>query len=98
MPAVARLGDPHSCGDTQGQGSGNVFSNYLPIARINQDYTAGHCYSPALITTDSTGQNNVFVNNKLMAKVGDPHAVHCCGLVCHGGFVAVGSPNVFVNS
>jgi uncharacterized Zn-binding protein involved in type VI secretion len=30
-------------------------------------------------------------------RVGDSWAVHCCGIVCHGGNQANGSSTVFVN-
>ena len=95
MPAIARLADPISCGDNVGQGSNNVFCNFLPIARATQDMTAGHCYPPTLITS---GSSTVFVNNKPIAMVGSPIEVHCCGIPCHGGSVAVGSSDVNVGS
>lgn len=91
MPAVIRLGDPISCGDTMAQGSGNVFANGLPISRQGIDVTAGHCYYPVPVIVAST---TVFANNAGVDRVGDPIAVHCCGPTCHAGACSVGSPDV----
>lgn len=95
MPAVARIGDPISCGDTLAQGSGNVFANGIPISRINVDYTAGHCFQPVPVIS---GSPTVFINNIPADRVGDPIPVHTCGHSSHSGNVAVGSPNVFADS
>ncbi len=95
MPNICRIGDPISCGDAMAQGSPNVFSNYIPVCRFDTDLTAGHCYNPTIIISASP---NVFTNNISTVRVGDPIMVHCCGPSCHGGNVAAGSPNVFVNS
>lgn len=94
MPAVARLGDPISCGDTLAEGSGNVFANGMPVTRINVDHTAGHCFPPVVTTV---GSPNVFTNNISTAHVGSPIQPHTCGDSTHGGNVSNGSPNVFVN-
>lgn len=95
MPAVCRIGDPISCGDTEAGGSGNVFANGMPVTRVGPDTTAGHCYPPVPITS---GSGTVFVNNLPIARVGDPIPTHCCGNSCHGGAVAAGSPNVYADS
>lgn len=93
MPAIARLGDPISCGDTIGQGSGNVFMNGLPSTRIG-DLTSGHCYPAVPLIT---GSPNVFANNIPVTMIGSAIPVHCCGDSCHSGACANGSPNIFVN-
>lgn len=91
MPAVARLGDPISCGDVIANGSGNVFANGMPITRVG-DNTAGHCFPPVPV---QGGSGSVFVNGIPVARVGDPIPTHCCGDPCHDGAVSAGSPNVF---
>lgn len=98
MPAVARIGDPISCGDVLAQGSGNVFANGIPVSRINVDLTAGHCFSPVPVISASP---SVFTNSLATDRVGDPidGASHCCpGSDCHPGDVANGSPNVFLDN
>lgn len=94
MPAIIRIGDPVSCGDAMGNGSGNVLANDIPVSREGVDNTVGHCFTP---TPVSSASPNVFTNNIKTDRVGDPIVVHCCGPVCHGGSMASGSPNVFVN-
>jgi uncharacterized Zn-binding protein involved in type VI secretion len=95
MPSICRIGDPFTCGDTEGHGSPNVFANNIPATRINVDKTNGHsCFPPVVVVS---GSPNVFINNIETARVGDPHEGHCC-VSCHGGNVQSGSPNVFVNS
>lgn len=93
MPAIIRLGDPISCGDTMGAGSGNVFANGIPVSRMGIDATVGHCYPPVAVVR---GSPNVFVNNAPVDRVGDPIATHCCG-DCHSGSCANGSFDVFAN-
>lgn len=99
MPAQCRIGDPFTCGDVEAQGSGNVFVNGIPATRINVDFTAGHCFPPVQVVS---GSPNVFINQgkggDASARVGDPHAGHCCPPPCHGGNVSDGSPNVFINN
>lgn len=92
MPAAARLGDPTSDGDTIAAGSGNVFINGMPAARVG-DTTAGHgCFPP---TTIQAGSSTVFINGIPAARVGDPIVPHACPLtVPHGGTIASGSGNV----
>ena len=94
MPAAYRLGDPVSCGDTMAQGSGNVFVNELPFSRQGIDLTAGHCFPPVPISSASP---DVYVNDIMANRVGDPIYPHCCGDSCHGGNAATGSPDVYVN-
>lgn len=95
MPAVARLGDPISCGDTIGQGSGDVFINGLPASRTNSDLTTGHCFKPTMITSSSP---TVSANNIEVVLVGDAiiEPPHWCKKTSnhHPGNVANGSPDV----
>jgi uncharacterized Zn-binding protein involved in type VI secretion len=93
MPAVCRLGDPISCGDTMAAGSGNVFANGMPFTRVGPDNTAGHCYNP---TPLAAGSGTFLVNGLPAGRVGDPIVAHTCPPIpaTHGGSVAVGSPDV----
>jgi uncharacterized Zn-binding protein involved in type VI secretion len=91
MPAAARLGDPISCGDTVGQGSGNVFINGLPATRTMSDLTVGHCYAPTMIVSSSP---TVQTNDKEIALVGDAIVPHTCKKSTHGGTISNGSPDV----
>jgi len=93
MPAVCRIGDAWSCGDTQGEGSGDVFVNSIPVARLG-DLTAGHCFTPAPVVKAS---GSVFINGIGVARIGDPHPGHCCGPICHGGVISAGSGDVFAD-
>lgn len=97
MPAAARLSDPISCGDTIAEGSGDVFFNGLPVARIG-DSSAGHgCFPPTSLTE---GSPNVFANNIAIGRVGDRHSAHSCGDSTHPlsqRAITVGSPDVFIN-
>ncbi len=95
MTQACRIGDPISCGDVMAHGSPNVFANNIPITRIEVDLTAGHCFPPTPI---SSGSPNVFTNNIPNARVDDPIVPHCCPPPCHGGEIASGSPNVWINS
>ena len=96
MPAACRIGDPISCGDTECQGSPNVFCNGIGWTRVGPDLTCGHCFNPTPI---ASGSPNVFINGIAAARVGDPIVAHTCPPIpaTHGGAVAVGSPNVFAN-
>lgn len=97
MPASIRIGDPVSCGDTMAQGSPDVFANSIPHTRISIDNTAGHCYAPTPISSASP---DTFINNKNAVRVGDPIIPHTCSPIpaTHGGNMAAGSPNVYINS
>jgi len=96
MPAIARLGDPISCGDVEAGGSGNVFANGMPVTRVGPDLTAGHCYLPTAI---ASGSGTVFVNNLPVARQTDPIVTHTCpGIGSHDGTIAAGSPDVFADS
>jgi len=95
MPNVTRVSDPYDDGDFQAIGSGSVFVNGLPIARLN-DLTTGHgCWPPAQIQTAS---RTVFADNIPISRVGDLHIIHCCpNDSCHPGSFLAGSPNVFAD-
>ena len=95
MPAVARLGDPIDCGDIICEGSGDVFAEGIPVTRVLEDYTCGHCFNPTQI---ASGSSNVFVNDKAIARVGDPIIDHICLSTTHGGSIAAGATNVYANS
>jgi len=92
---AARIGDPIDCGDVIAQGSGNVFVNNIPVSRLG-DNTAGHCFPavpliPPVATT-------VMANGIPIAHIGTGIPTHCCGIPCHAGSVAAGSPDVFVEA
>ncbi len=107
MPAIARIGDPFTDNDLVATGSGDVFVNNIPAARLS-DLTAGHVdpghgfYPPAPIIE---GSGSVFVNNLAVARVDDAHAVHCDINFphkpppdCHDGTISAGSSDVFADS
>lgn len=94
MPSIVRIGDGVSCGDVMAQGSGNVFANGMPVSRVGVDLTAGHCFTPTVTTA---GSPNVLTNSIVTVVVSSPIQPHTCGNNTHGGTVAVGSPNVFLN-
>lgn len=91
MPAIIRIGDPVACGDSMGEGSGNVFANNIPVSRVGVDKTVGHP-PPHGPTPVISGSPNVYVNNISVDRVGDPIAPH------GRPPMAAGSPNVFVNN
>lgn len=96
MADVARLSDKTSCGDVIVQGSGNVFVNGLPIARLS-DKTSGHeSWHPNFIVE---GSGNVFANGLPIARVGDKHAGHSSKSPSpyHQTAIATGSSNVKAN-
>jgi len=90
--AVAKLADPMSCGDVIAQGSGNVSVNGIPCARKG-DKTAGHCYKPTPIRSNS---RTVFVNNKPIGRLGDRIRHRCSRKKkSHNAKVAGASSDVF---
>lgn len=93
MPAVTRIGDGYTDGDTQAEGSGDVFCNNIAVARL-ADATTGHgCWPPAVVDSASS---TVFCNNIPVARLGDTHTTHCCPSVgCHNGTFSEGSGDVF---
>jgi uncharacterized Zn-binding protein involved in type VI secretion len=91
MPAVTRLGD--LCTGHGGwpprpnnQASPDVFVNNIAVHRQGDSW-AIHCNSSCHGGVTSSGSSTVFVNNKQIARIGDP--VSC------GSTIAQGSPNVF---
>ena len=95
MTACARLGDSFSCGDVIVEGSGNVFCNGLPVARVG-DATSGHAsWVPNAILE---GSATVFCNGLPVARVGDSNVGHASPSPgdFHQSDIAVGSPNVIV--
>jgi uncharacterized Zn-binding protein involved in type VI secretion len=94
MPAIIRIGDPVSCGDTSGEGSGNVFANGIPVTRKGPDLTVGHCYNPVPFIV---GSPTVFANKIPVVRVSDSISSHKCGKSRHSGKAANGSPDVMVN-
>lgn len=96
MPAVARIGDPFADDDTVAAGSGDVFINNIPCARLS-DATMGHPCPPGWwpATTIAEGSGSVFVNNMPVARVGDEHLGHWCGTSFHTSPIAEGSGDVF---
>jgi uncharacterized Zn-binding protein involved in type VI secretion len=95
MAAAARLGDPISCGDTIAGGSGNVFFNGMPVARVG-DPTAGHPCGPPTSLAAGNG-SNVFANGISIAIIGSAIAVHgTCSGPPHPGAVSTGSPDVLI--
>jgi uncharacterized Zn-binding protein involved in type VI secretion len=64
------------------------------VVRLGDQCTGHGCFPPRVCISAS---NNVIVNGIGAHRVGDSWAVHCCGIVCHGGNQANGSSTVFVN-
>lgn len=91
MPKTARIGDKFAAGDAVAEGSGDVYVNNIPIARIT-DATTGHaCWSPTKI---AEGASTVFANNLKVAYVGHKNIIHCCGPSCHDEPIVKGSSDV----
>ena len=93
MPAVARIGDPISCGDTVKTGSANVFVNGIPVGRITDGTTGDPCGAPPTIMAEGSG--TVTANGIPLLRVGDAIVPHACPSSSpHTGSVSAGSPNV----
>ena len=76
--AVARIGDTFTDTDTIAQGSGDVFVNNIPIARLT-DITTGHTlpFHPLFVPIPiNSGSGSVFANNLPIARLTDTHAMH----------------------
>jgi uncharacterized Zn-binding protein involved in type VI secretion len=89
MAAAARKGDrgiKHKTVYTINQGSGDVFINGRPAARVRDQSTfhAGH------ISKIVSGSPDVFVNGRALARVGDPLSL--CTKIAPGA-----SPDVSAN-
>jgi len=99
--AVARIGDTFTDTDVIKEGSGNVFVNNIPVARLG-DHTTGHTlpfhtFYPSVPI--NTGSGSVFVNNISIARLTDTHIIHCDSphpsSDCHDGVINSASGNVF---
>lgn len=94
MPKVVRLGDislGHGCWPPRPNDSASpdVYANNIKVHRQG-DHWAPHCCGPPCHDGNLVrGSLNVFVNNRQIARSGDP--VSC------GDFANVASPNVFAN-
>ena len=87
MPGIARDAGTDSAGGAIIQGSGNVFANGKPVARIG-DAVAGHGRGPQRGPVMASGSGNVFANSIGVCRAGD--SASC-------GHPASGSGNVFAN-
>ena len=87
MPGIARDAGTDSAGGAIIQGSGNVFANSKPVARIG-DAVAGHGRGPHRGPVMASGSGNVFANSIGVCRAGD--SASC-------GHPASGSGNVFAN-
>jgi len=100
MTGVATLGSKFDDNDTVGAGSGDVFVNNLPAARLSDmtmGHTApGHGFYPPVPIVDGSG--SVFANNLPLASIGSKHAVHCDpphpSSDCHDAAIITGSSDV----
>jgi uncharacterized Zn-binding protein involved in type VI secretion len=70
MPGVSRQG-ADSAGGTIVGGSGNVFVDGQPVARIG-DPVAGHGRGPHAGPVLAAGSGNVFANGIPVTRAGDP--------------------------
>lgn len=66
----------------------------MPGAVRLSDTCTGHSCWPSRPNTSAS--NDVFTNDRGSHRQGDSWAVHAC-IIPHGGSLASGSPNVFVN-
>ena len=87
MPGIARDAGTDSAGGAIIQGSGNVFANGKPVARIG-DAVSGHGRGPHRGPVMASGSGNVFANSIGVCRAGD--SASC-------GHPASGSGNVFAN-
>jgi uncharacterized Zn-binding protein involved in type VI secretion len=83
MPAVARLGDPHSHGGTITMASTTTFANEIRVARLGD---AAICPIHGAVTI-SSASTTVTVDGIHVARVGD--SISC------GAVISQGSPTVF---
>jgi uncharacterized Zn-binding protein involved in type VI secretion len=86
MPGIARAGND-AAGGTIAAGSGNVFVNGSPTARIG-DPVSGHGRSPHSGPVMAAGSETVFINNISVCRAGDPASC---------GHPTSGSNDVFAN-
>ena len=93
MRPVVRLGDMcsgHQCWPPRPSTSGAVatFNDHKPIHRVSDSW-AIHCCSGCHIGIMASGSPTFFVENKPVARIGDP--INC------GSFAATGSTDLFTN-
>lgn len=67
----------------------------LPNHRITDVCTGHGCWPPRPL---DTGSPDVITNNLQQGRLTDPYVVHCCGAICHIGYIADGSETVFANN
>lgn len=96
MGNVVRIGDSVSCGDHSASGSGNVFSNGMPITHAGERTTTGHgCFPPTVFI--GSWSSTVFVNNEPVALLGKTRIQpHRCGKSSHDGVASTASPDVSI--
>lgn len=87
MPGIARNAGDDVAGGSITQGSGNVFADGAPVARVG-DTIGGHGDDEHESAVMAAGSPNVFANNIPVSREGDPASC---------GHVASGSSDVFVN-
>jgi len=87
MPGIARDAGTDVAGGAILSGSGNVFANNQPVARVG-DVVAWHGKGPHSRPVMVAGSGNVFTNNIPTCRAGDPASC---------GHPASGSGNVFAN-
>jgi uncharacterized Zn-binding protein involved in type VI secretion len=87
MPGIARDAGTDVAGGAIVQGSGSVFVNGSPVARVG-DAVAGHGRGPHRSPVMAAGSSNVFANGISVCRAGDPASC---------GHPASGSGNVFAN-
>ena len=86
MPPVTRVSDSHTCPqkghsvNAISSGSGDVFINGLPVARVGDSTSCG--------ATIVAGSSTVFINGKPAALLGSATS--------HGGVIISGSGNVLI--
>jgi len=98
MGAIVRIGDLVSCGDHAGGGSGDVFSNGMPIVTQKANTTTGHgCFPPTVFI--GPWSTTVFVNGSPVALKNITRIrPHKCGKSTHDGVAVSGSGSVEAES
>lgn len=95
---IVRIGDLVSCDDHAGSGSGDVFSDGMPIVTQKANATTGHgCFPPTIFI--GPWSTTVFVNDSPIALKGITKIkVHRCGKKSHDGVAVVDSGSVEAES
>jgi uncharacterized Zn-binding protein involved in type VI secretion len=63
VPQICRVGDSHACGNSDADGSPDVFANGSPVHRIGDSHAHG--------AVQVGGSGTVFVNGRGVARIGD---------------------------